>query len=296
MKGIILAGGTGSRLYPVTRGINKQLLPIYDKPMIYYSLSSLMLAGIRDILLISTPQALPIFENIFADGSQFGLSIQYAAQAQPKGLADAFNIGKNFIGSDNCALVLGDNIFYGHGFSHLLSRASANMEGATIFAYWVANPEQYGVVDLDENAKALKIVEKQDNPTSNWAVTGLYFYDNNVVDIAAQLKPSERGELEITNINRAYMGAGALTVERLGRGYAWLDTGTHESLLQASHFVQTIEQRQGLKISCLEEIALRMGFINQEQFLELANALAETNYGKYLFQVADEIIFFKPRC
>jgi glucose-1-phosphate thymidylyltransferase len=289
MKGIVLAGGTGSRLFPVTQGVNKQLLPIYDKPMIYYSLSCLMLAGIRDIFLISTPQALSAFENLLGDGSQFGLSIQYAAQTEPRGLADAFIIGKDFIGKDNCALVLGDNIFYGHGFSELLSSAASNKDGATIFAYWVAHPERYGVVDLDENVKARKIVEKPSNPTSNWAVTGLYFYDNKVIDIAAGLEPSARGEIEITDINRTYLEAGTLNVELMGRGYAWLDTGTHESLLQASQFVQTIEQRQGFKISCLEEIALRMGFINQEQFLKLAHSLKGTDYGNYLFRISEEM-------
>jgi glucose-1-phosphate thymidylyltransferase len=289
MKGIVLAGGKGSRLFPVTQGVNKQLLPIYDKPMIYYSLSCLMLTGIRDIFLISTPQALSAFENLLGDGSQFGLSIQYAAQTEPRGLADAFIIGKDFIGKDNCALVLGDNIFYGHGFSELLSSAASNKDGATIFAYWVAHPERYGVVDLDENVKARKIVEKPSNPTSNWAVTGLYFYDNKVIDIAAGLEPSARGEIEITDINRTYLEAGTLNVELMGRGYAWLDTGTHESLLQASQFVQTIEQRQGFKISCLEEIALRMGFINQEQFLKLAHSLKGTDYGNYLFRISEEM-------
>lgn len=288
-KGILLAGGTGSRLYPITHGMNKHLLPIFDKPMIYYSLSTLMLMGVKEVLLISTPEALPTFQGLFQDGSRLGMSIQYAEQPHPKGLADAFIIGRDFIGGDDCALVLGDNIFYGHRFPDLLKGVALPKEGASIFAYWVADPQRYGVVDMDDSGKALRIEEKPANPASNWAVTGLYFYSNNVVDIAAQLKPSARGELEITDVNRAYLEAGTLNVEIMGRGYAWLDTGTHESLLQASHFVQTVEQRQGLKIACLEEIALRMGFIELDQFMGLAKDLAETEYGKYLRRIADEV-------
>jgi glucose-1-phosphate thymidylyltransferase len=258
-------------------------------PMIYYSLSTLMLMGIKEVLLISTPEALHVFQGLFQDGSRFGMSIRYAEQPYPKGLADAFIVGRDFIEDDDCALVLGDNIFYGHRFPNLVKDVALPKEGASIFAYWVADPQRYGVVDLDDSGAAIRIEEKPMNPVSNWAVTGLYLYSNNVVEIAAQLKPSARGELEITDVNRTYLEAGTLNVEIMGRGYAWLDTGTHESLLQASHFVQTVEERQGLKIACLEEIALRMGFIELDQFMELAEDLVETEYGKYLRRIADEV-------
>lgn len=289
MKGIILAGGSGTRLFPATLAVNKQLLPIYDKPMIYYPLSTLMLAGIREVLLISTPAMLPMFENILGDGSDIGLSIQYAEQAHPNGLAEAFIIGREFIGDDDCALILGDNIFYGHGFPDLLKQACERGNGATVFAYWVSNPEAYGVVDLDENNKAIKLVEKPANPTSNWAVTGLYFFDNKVADFAADVTPSDRGELEITDVIRRYMDTGDLSVEKIGRGLAWLDTGTHETLLQASQFVQTVEHRQGLKIACLEEIALRMNFISLDDFKKLADAKQGSAYGGYLLTIAKEM-------
>jgi glucose-1-phosphate thymidylyltransferase len=289
MKGIILAGGSGTRLYPATQVVNKQLLPIYDKPMIFYPLSGLMMAGIREILLISTPVMLPLFKELLGDGSDIGLNIEYAEQAQPNGLAEAFIIGRDFIGDDDCALILGDNIFYGHGFIDLLTRASTRSEGATVFAYWVSNPGDYGVVDLDANGKAVKLVEKPANPTSNWAVTGLYFFDSRVVDIAAGVTPSARGELEITDVIRAYMESDSLNVELMGRGFAWLDTGTHDTLLQASQFVQTVEHRQGMKIACLEEISLRMGFINMDAFVKLAEAKANSNYGQYLLGVARDV-------
>lgn len=289
MKGIILAGGSGTRLYPATLAVNKQLLPIYDKPMIYYPLSTLMLAGIREILLISTPAMLPMFKNTLGDGFSLGLNIQYAEQAQPNGLAEAFIIGRDFIGNDNCALILGDNIFYGHGFPDLLKKASGRTEGATVFAYWVSNPEAYGVVDLDEYNKAIKLVEKPMNPTSNWAVTGLYFFDNKVADFAADVTPSDRGELEITDVIHRYMDTDDLSVEKIGRGLAWLDTGTHDTLVQASQFVQTVEHRQGLKIACLEEIALRMDFISLEAFLKLAEDKRGSVYGQYLLNIAKEV-------
>jgi len=289
MKGIILAGGSGTRLYPATQVVNKQLLPIYDKPMIYYPLSVLMLAGIREILLISTPVMLPLFKDLLGDGSDIGLTIDYAEQAQPNGLAEAFIIGRDFIGDDDCALILGDNIFYGHGFMDLLAKASTRKSGASVFAYWVANPQAYGVVDLDENGKAIKLVEKPTEPTSNWAVTGLYFFDNKVVKIAAGVTPSARGELEITDVIRAYMETDSLNVELMGRGFAWLDTGTHDTLLQASQFVQTVEHRQGLKIACLEEIALRMNFIDLGQFMKIAKDKSASAYGQYLLGVAKEI-------
>lgn len=289
MKGIILAGGSGTRLFPATQAVNKQLLPIYDKPMIYYPLSALMLAGIRDILLITTPQMLPLFEGLLGNGLDIGLNLQYAEQPEPNGLAEAFIIGRDFIGEDSCALILGDNIFYGHGFMDLLGKASAQKEGATIFAYWVSNPQSYGVVDIDAHGKAIKLVEKPKDPTSNWAVTGLYFFDNKVVDIAAKVTPSARGELEIVDVIQAYMDTGSLDVELMGRGFAWLDTGTHDTLLQASQFVQTVEHRQGMKIACLEEIALRMEFIDMDDFLAIADAKAGSAYGQYLFGVAKEL-------
>ena len=289
MKGIILAGGSGTRLYPATQVVNKQLLTIYDKPMVYYPLSVLMLAGIREILLISTPIMLPLFKDLLGDGSDIGINVKYAEQAKPNGLAEAFIIGQSFIGDDDCTLILGDNIFYGHGFIDLLAKASARRSGASVFAYWVANPQAYGVVDLDENGKATKLIEKPIKPTSNWAVTGLYFFDNQVSKIAASVTPSTRGELEITDVINTYMKDDTLNVELLGRGFAWLDTGTHDTLLQASQFVQTVEHRQGLKIACLEEIALRMNFIDFGQFMKLASNKSESAYGKYLMGVALEI-------
>ena len=285
MKGIILAGGSGTRLYPVTRVVSKQLLPVYDKPMIYYPLSVLMLAGLREILVISTPQDLPLFRDLLGDGSQWGLSFAYAEQPRPEGIAQAFIIGREFVGRDPVCLILGDNIFYGHGLPDKLRQAAAHQEGATIFGYWVKNPQRYGVVTFAPEGQALDIVEKPKEPTSNWAVTGLYFYDNRVLDIAGQLKPSARGELEITDVNRAYLQMKALRVVKLGRGIAWLDTGTHETLMQAANFIETIEERQGLKVACIEEIAFRMGYIDASQLETLAQPLLKNGYGQYLLDI-----------
>ncbi len=285
MKGIILAGGTGSRLYPVTTVVSKQLLPVFDKPMIYYPLATLMFGGIREILIISTPQDRPLFERLLGDGSEFGLKFAYAVQEKPRGLADAFVVGREFVGTERVALILGDNIFHGHGLPELLTKAAAREQGATIFGYVVNTPEQYGVVELDANGRARSIEEKPAKPKSNVAVTGLYFYDNRVIDIAASIKPSARGEIEITDVNRAYLERGELFVEIMGRGFAWLDTGTHASLVEASHFVQILEQRQGLRIACPEEIALRLGYISLDQFHKLAQKSAKSSYGEYLLSV-----------
>jgi glucose-1-phosphate thymidylyltransferase len=285
MKGIILAGGSGTRLYPVTNVVSKQLLPVFDKPMIYYPLSTLMFAGIREIMIITTRQDQPLFKRLLGDGSDFGLRFSYASQKTPRGLADAFILGADFIGRDRVALVLGDNIFHGHGFPELLARATSRGTGATVFGYVVNTPDQYGVVELDGMGRALSIEEKPAHPKSNVAVTGLYFYDNEVVNIAATLKPSPRGELEITDVNRTYMERGELYVEVMGRGFAWLDTGTHASLVEASHFVQVLEQRQGMRIACPEEIALRLGYITLDQFATLAERCRKSSYGEYLISI-----------
>ncbi len=287
MKGIILAGGSGTRLYPLTKAISKQIMPVYDKPMIYYPLSTLMLAGIREIMIISTPRDLPVFEELLGNGEQLGLHFEYAVQEQPRGLADAFIIGAEFIGTDSVALVLGDNIFYGQSFSSLLSSVAERKSGATIFGYYVRDPREYGVVEFDANGMAVSIEEKPENPKSNYAVPGLYFYDNEVVEIAKNIKPSARGEIEITSINNEYLRRGTLHVEKMGRGFAWLDTGNHDSLLDAADFVSAFQKRQGLYISCIEEIAYKKGFISREQLLKLAEPLMKTNYGKYLVEVAN---------
>ena len=287
MKGIILAGGSGTRLYPLTKPISKQIVPVYDKPMIYYPLSTLMLAGIREILIISTPRDLPVFEDLFGDGAQLGLSFSYAVQEEPRGLADAFLIGEKFIGGDPVALVLGDNIFYGQSFSKLLQEVARMKDGATIFGYYVRNPKEFGVVEFDENKRVISIEEKPEQPKSNYAVPGLYFYDNNVVEIAKNVKPSARGEIEITSVNNEYLRRGSLRVEIMGRGFAWLDTGTHDALLDAANFVAAFQKRQGLYVSCIEEIAYKRGFIDREQLLKLAKPLMSTAYGVYLNEVAN---------
>jgi len=287
MKGIILAGGSGTRLYPLTRGVSKQLLPIYDKPMVYYPISVLMLAGIKDILIITTPEDNEAFVRLLGDGSQFGINLSFAIQPSPDGLAQAFIIGEDFIAGDKCALVLGDNIFFGESFGRKLEHAVQNSDGATVFGYQVMDPERFGVAEFDTDNRAISIEEKPTHPRSNWAVTGLYFYDHHVVEMAKQIKPSHRGELEITTLNQMYMDLGKLKVEQLGRGFAWLDTGTHDSLLEASQFIHTIEKRQGFKVACLEEIAFRKGWISREQVAEQAKVLAKTGYGKYLTQLIE---------
>lgn len=287
MKGIILAGGSGTRLYPVTKAVSKQLLPVYDKPMIFYPLSVLMLAGIKDILVISTPKDLPLFENLLKDGSDWGIRIQYKEQPRPEGLAQAFILGETFIGDDPVCLILGDNLFYGYGLSRRMKQAALRKEGGTVFGYQVHDPERYGVVSFDEKGRVLDIEEKPEKPKSKFAVTGLYFYDNQVIDIAKNLKPSARGELEITDVNKAYLSNGMLHVEKLGMGYAWLDTGTHRSLLEASQFIETIEKRQGLKVACIEEVAYNLGYIDADRVRELANGYKKTEYGQYLLDLTD---------
>jgi glucose-1-phosphate thymidylyltransferase len=289
MKGILLAGGTGTRLHPITRGVSKQLLPVYDKPMVYYPLSTLMLAGIREVLVISTPEDLPGFERLLGDGAQLGMSIQYAAQPRPEGIAQAFLIGRDFIGSEGVALALGDNVFHGHGLSDRLESAAQQRSGATVFGYWVSDPERYGVVEFDSQGRVLTIEEKPSKPRSHYAVVGLYFYDREIVEIASALAPSARGELEITDVNLAYLKQGQLRVELLGRGIAWLDTGTHESLLQASEYIHTVQERQGLMISSIEEIAFRQGWIDRAELAKLGRDLAKSPYGAYLVQLAEEV-------
>ncbi|WP_165191026.1 glucose-1-phosphate thymidylyltransferase RfbA [Caulobacter soli] len=286
MKGIVLAGGSGTRLHPLTLAVCKQLLPIYDKPMVYYPISTLMLAGIRDILIISTPKDVPLFKDLLGDGSAWGVRFEYAVQNTPRGLADAFIVGESFIGGDKCALVLGDNLYFGHGLSEALEQAAASDAGATVFAYHVTDPERYGVVDFDAEGRAVSLEEKPKNPTSNWAVTGLYFYDNQVVGMARDLPPSARGEIEITDINRLYMDQGQLSVSKLGRGYAWLDTGTHDSLVEATEFIRAIEKRQGQKVGCPEEIAFSKGWISADQVATLGRAMGKTEYGQYLVRLA----------
>lgn len=288
MKGIILAGGSGTRLYPITRGISKQLIPVYDKPMIYYPLSTLMLSGIRDVLIISTPEYMPLFQKLLGDGSELGMNFSYKVQEQPNGLAEAFILGEDFIGNDSVCLILGDNIFYGAGLSQLLQSAAAKSEGATVFGYHVNDPERFGVVEFDENMHALSIEEKPKHPKSNYAVTGLYFYDNDVVDIAKDIQPSARGELEITDVNTEYLRNGKLDVKLMGRGYAWLDTGTHDAMLEASNFIATIEKRQNLKVASLEEIAYRMGYVDANQLYQLAQPLKKNDYGQYLLRLLDQ--------
>ncbi|ATP35561.1 glucose-1-phosphate thymidylyltransferase RfbA [Ligilactobacillus salivarius] len=288
MKGIILAGGSGTRLYPITKGISKQLIPVYDKPMIYYPLSTLMLAGITDILVISTPEYTPLFEQLLGDGSDIGVSLTYKVQEKPNGLAEAFILGADFIGNDSVCLILGDNIYYGSGLSKLVQEAAEKTDVATVFGYHVNDPERFGVVEFDSNMKALSIEEKPENPKSNYAVTGLYFYDNTVVEKAKNLKPSDRGELEITDINKLYLDEGKLDVKLMGRGYAWLDTGTHDSMMEAASFIATIQKRQNLKVACLEEIAYRMGYISKEKLVELAQPMKKNDYGQYLLRLAKE--------
>lgn len=288
MKGIILAGGSGTRLYPITRGISKQLIPVYDKPMVYYPLSTLMLSGIRDVLVISTPDYMPLFKHLLGDGSDIGMNFSYKVQEHPNGLAEAFILGKEFIGNDSVCLILGDNIFYGSGLSQLLQSAAKKDDGATVFGYHVNDPERFGVVEFDKNQHALSIEEKPNVPKSNYAITGLYFYDNNVVDIAKNIKPSARGELEITDVNNEYLKAGKLDVQLMGRGFAWLDTGTHDAMLEAANFISTIEKRESLKVACLEEIAFRMGYIDKEQLIDLAQPLKKNDYGQYMLRLADQ--------